>query len=208
MKPAHILVLILLAGLIWAAAALAKVQHEVKLVYRVDGSPGQERLVLDLEQSTPQNCEQEPHPGCINVPKYYIGVIAFVLPGSDRKCSGGDEWKLTSVRLGGANRLTMPESKPSQWGNLEGVDGARAASDFGAKRDSGETRYQKRKRQPRRALDSGCQLLAGQHLVPGHRNSLLGPGPRRNGRRSHRQPRAITINRPQAGSYNTSQEPL
>jgi hypothetical protein len=133
----------------WVAPAYAKVQQNALLVYKVDGDPPNERLVLIEDESFESNCEQQRHPGCINVAKYYIGVIAFLLPGSNRECADGeDQWKLTSVRLGGASRLSKPLPKPETWGGLSDLDGTRAASDFGANRTTGETRYQKRKRFP------------------------------------------------------------
>jgi hypothetical protein len=140
----------------------AKVQQESLLVYAVEGSPPNERLVLQESESFPTNCEQQPFPGCINVPKYYVGVIGFLLPGSDRKCvDGEDKWRLASVRIGGVGYLTDPQPKPDTWGNLDELYGIRAASDFGADRETGETRYQKRKR----ILDALWILDANWYLV-------------------------------------------
>ena len=141
--------LALAALMFWPALLSAKVQQESVFFYRVEGAPPNERLVIDKSRSFESNCEQEPHDGCVNVRKYYTGLVGFVLEGSDRNCQAGDDlWKLDSVRIGGVTRLRDPGPKPETWGGLDDLDGKRSASDFGADRDTGETRYQKRKRFP------------------------------------------------------------
>jgi hypothetical protein len=151
-----------------AMPASARVQLEALLYYKVEGTPPNEKLVLDQEQSFESNCVQQIHPGCVNVPKYKNGVIAFILPGSDRECADdADQWKLTNVLLGGASRLSKPLPKPVSWGDLNGPDGVRAASNFGADRDSGETRYHKRKRFPESLfiLDSNTYLVSAWYQI-------------------------------------------
>ena len=135
----------------------AKVTQESVFYYTIEGEPPNERLVLDESRSFETNCEQEPHPGCVNVPKYYLGMIGFVLPGSDRNCAeGDDQWRLDSVRIGGVTRLRSPGPAPEEWGGLNDLDSRRAAADYGANKETGEVRYQKRKRMP---WPSSCFIL-------------------------------------------------
>lgn len=146
----------------FSAPVLAKVQQESIFFYEIAGSAPNETLQLVEDGSFKGNCVQHNHPGCVNVPKYYTGLVGFVLEGSNRQCMPGDDaWKLDSVRIGGVDRLSNPQPKPESWGKLETREGKGAASDFGANRETGVVRHQTRKRFPH-AL---WILNANWHLV-------------------------------------------
>ena len=151
-----------------SASALGKVQQESIFFYELAGEPPNETLKLLEDRSFKSNCVQNSHPGCVNVPEYYTGMIGFVLEGSNRDCKPGDDaWKLDSVRIGGVDRLSNPQPQPETWGKLDSPEGKHAASDFGANRETGVVRHQTRKRFPHALwiLDINWHLVSTWYQV-------------------------------------------